>query len=107
MKNCQTPELIDNYYFKRKGVTSIACGNNHFLVLSGSRVYSFGDKETGALGNVFSKERDRCDFSNPTSMNLRNIERIYCGEYCSYMLTHTGKKNNMKGSIYVCGLNNF
>ena len=83
MKECKTPNLIDNYYFTRKGVTDIQSGNSHFLVLSGSRVYPFGDVETGALGNVFNRERkrDRCDFNTPTSVNLRNIQAIFCGEY--------------------------
>jgi len=56
------PVFVDNYYFTRKGITDIKSGNNHILVLSGSRVYPFGDVSYGALGNMFKREKDRCDF---------------------------------------------
>ncbi len=107
LKRENTPVKIDNYYFTRKGVSDIKSGLNHILVLSGSRVYPFGDLTIGALGNVFKREKDRCDFKNPTSINLRNIKSIFTGGYTSFVLTHNGKKNIKKGSCYAFGLNNY
>jgi alpha-tubulin suppressor-like RCC1 family protein len=69
-------------------------------------VYPFGDVSYGALGNTFKREKDRCDFDKPTSINLRNIKNVYTGNYTSFVVTHDGKKGNKKGYVYSFGLNN-
>lgn len=61
----------------------------------------------GALGNVFKKERDRCDFLKPTSINLRNIKSIFTSDYSSFLISHNSKKGDKKGHCYAFGLNNF
>jgi alpha-tubulin suppressor-like RCC1 family protein len=107
LKQEETPQLINNYYFTRKGITDIKSGGNHILVLSGSRVYPFGDLTCGALGNTFKREKDRCNFDDPTSINLRNIKQIFTGDFTSFVLTHNGKKGDKKGNCFAFGLNNF
>lgn len=105
LKNEKSPILIDNYYFTRKGITDIKSGNNHILILSGSRAYPFGDISNGALGNVFKREKDRCNFNDPTSINLRNIKAIFTGDNTSFVITHNGKKSSKKGACHAFGLN--
>ena len=63
LKKEKSPVKIDHYYFTRKGITDIKSGANHILILSGSRVYPFGDSSCGALGNKFKKAKDRCNFN--------------------------------------------
>jgi len=99
--------LIDNYYFTRKGISDISSGWNHFLILSGSRVYPFGDFTYGALGNTFKREKDRCDFDHPTSINLRNIRSIFTAANTSFVITNNGKKGDKKGCCYSFGHNTF
>lgn len=106
LKKVDSPVKIDNYYFTRKGITDIQSGNNHILVLSGSRVYPFGDVSCGALGNIFKKERDRCDFNSPTSINLRNIKSIHCTDFSSFVITNNGRESSKRGNVYSFGLNN-
>lgn len=38
-----------------------------------NKIYVFGDKNFGALGNTFRKEIDRCDFKNLTTINLKGV----------------------------------
>lgn len=70
---------------------------NHILILTGSRVYVFGDKSKGCLGNNFKDDDkiNRCDWDNLTCINTRNIEAIYTTDYCSFFKTKA-KKNSKK-----------
>lgn len=72
---------------------------NHILILSGTRVYCFGDHTKGALGNVFKNddETSRCDWTKLTCINKRNIERIFTTDYCSFIMLKK-RKNSSKFS---------
>lgn len=68
-------------------------------------MYPFGDVKTGAIGNKFNKETDRCDFNKPTSINLWNVENIYATNYCSFLLMKSGNKATKRGNVYCFGVN--
>lgn len=86
---------------------------NHILILSGSRVYCYGDHTKGALGNVFKNDEktSRLDWEKLTCINKRNIAKIYTTDYCSFIVTHPSKHSQKDGKfsekIYCFGLNNF
>lgn len=83
---------------------------NHILMLSGSRVYVFGDKSKGCLGNTFKNDDkvSRVDWEKLTCLNKRNVEGIFVTDYCSFIKTK-GKKNstNKSEKMYCFGLNNY
>ena len=81
---------------------------NHFLILSGHKVYTFGDEDVGALGCVFKKKISRVDFFNPACINLKNIERIFTTDFSSFVVRKTRKnKQGKRFKIYAFGLNNY
>lgn len=74
-------------------------------MLSGERVYVWGDKSNGALGNHYRKEKSRVDFSRPTCINKRGIARIFTTDYSSFILTKQNSRDK-RGTIFAFGLNN-
>lgn len=84
-------------------------GLNHLLVLSGHRVYVFGDKSIGALGNQFKNddEQSRVDPKYFTSIAVRAVKEIYATYYSSFIITETqSKKKGVIWKVYAFGLNN-
>ena len=98
---------IDYFVFDRNGIQDIKSGMNHFLILSGHKVYTFGDEDAGALGCVFKKKISRVDFLNPACINIRNITRIYTSDYGSFVIQKKKSKKVQSEKIFVFGLNNY
>lgn len=67
---------------------------NHVLILSGGRVYCFGDKSTGALGNVFHNDEQvsRVDIHNFTALSHKHVIRIFTTYYSSFIIVQKKSK---------------
>lgn len=106
----EKPKKVEHYIFHKKGIQDIKSGMNHILILTGKRVYSFGDKSRGALGNLFKNDDEipRNDWGNLQCVSKRNIEKIFTTDYSSFFMTYQNKrtKGNSK-RIYSFGLNNY
>lgn len=84
-------------------------GLNHLLILSGHRVYVFGDKSIGALGNQFKNddEQSRVDPKYFTSIAVWAVNKIYATYYSSFIISETqSKKKGVVRKVYAFGLNN-
>ena len=94
------PKKYQNYVLKRKGITDIASGGNHILLLSAGKAYSWGDNDTGALGSIFRHGSTTHDVDEPRALALKNVTRIFaCGNHSFFI--------DKSDRVMVCGLNNY
>lgn len=89
-----------NFYFLNRGIQDLKSGDNHIVLLSHSRAYTWGDNDTGALGTVFRGELEEKKIFEPNAVGLKAIVRIFVGKNASFFETK-------KRQIYGCGLNNY
>lgn len=99
LKIAQTPETIENYYLTRKGIRDLRTGSNHVAVLSGGRVFTWGDGETGALGTDLRQNVEQMHASEPTAVGIKSVERIFTTFNNTFFVT--------KFKVLGCGLNNY
>lgn len=88
------------FYFLNRGIQDLKSGDNHIVLLSHSRAYTWGDNDTGALGTVFRGELEEKKIFEPNAVGLKAVVRIFVGKNASFFETK-------KHQIYGCGLNNY
>lgn len=94
------PKKVSDYSIKRKGISDLKSGYNHIVMLSGSKVYSWGDNDTGALGTAFRQGKTATKVDEPRSLTLKGITRIFTGGNHSFFI-------DKKDRVFACGLNNY
>jgi alpha-tubulin suppressor-like RCC1 family protein len=81
--------------------SSIACGNDHVVILMNNNdIYVCGRNDNGQLNTGDIVNRDTFILFNNTS--LLTPKQVDCGGLSTYILM-----NDLSGSIYGCGANNF
>ncbi len=107
----KTEEILRSqfYVFKKNGIQDIKSSMNHALILSGGRVYCFGDKSTGALGNVFHNDSvSWVDINDFTALPHKNVVQIYTTYYSSVIIVQKRtKKDGIQKWLFAFGLNNY
>lgn len=94
------PKKTPDSNIKRQGITDIKSGNNHIVMLVGSRVYALGDNDNGALGTIFRKGRAITSLFEPRKLDIPNVSRIYTGGNHTFIVDRSDR-------VYACGLNNY
>ena len=94
------PVKKSDYSIKRKGIAELKSGYNHIVILSGTKVYSWGDNDTGALGTVFRSGLAARDVNEPRALAIRNVTRIFTGGNHTFIIDKANR-------VFACGLNNY
>ena len=81
-----SPLLIEHHHIKRYGIQTILSGQNHCLVLSGSKIFSFGDYSMGQLGHLTKGFDDPEKCLTPTPIGLKSVNRIFTGANHSFAI---------------------
>ena len=94
----RTPVDISGFGTGKGGITQLISGQNHVLILSSSKIYSFGDNSNGAIGHVRRGYNSKTDCLTPTSLNIKSVERIFTGANHCFATTR-------RNQLYAWGLN--
>ena len=70
----KTPLKHENYYFKRNKIRDLKSGYNHIVFLSGSKVFTWGNNDYGALGTVFRPKIEEKKLEKVMSINLKTCK---------------------------------
>ena len=94
------PEQVGQFELNGKVIRKIASGCNHTLVLAGSKIFSWGDPETGATGRKLTSRRKNTQSMKIESMGARYPVDVWAGSYFSFYKDANDRQ-------YAFGLNNY
>ena len=94
----RTPVDISGFGTGKGGVAQLVSGQNHVLILSSSKIYTFGDDSNGAIGHVRRGYNSKTDCLTPTSLNIKSVNRVFTGANHCFATTR-------RGNLYAWGLN--
>ena len=94
----EIPELVGGNQFRKQGIRQIVSGSNHVLILTGSKLYSFGDNSCGALGHLLRNYDPKDGCMEPNALRLKSVSKVFSGANHSFAIT---KRNR----VMAWGLN--
>ena len=98
------PVLIGQEEFKGLNIRKVASGAHHTLVLANTRVYGWGDPETGKTGRMLKSRNKNSQSLMIEAIGIKKAQDIFCGSDSSYALAFN---RNGKQVVYSWGLNNW
>ena len=93
------PKTTNDYRIKRGGIADLKSGYNHVVLLTKSRVYTWGDNDTGALGIMSRSQKRKENPEEPAAIKTKNVRRIFVGGNHTFVI-------DKKDKVYGFGLNN-
>jgi regulator of chromosome condensation len=75
----ETPMLIEHKHIKKNGIQRLISGQNHVMILSGSKLFTFGDNSMGQLGHILRNYNPKTHCLIPHPVSLKSVNRIFTG----------------------------